>query len=248
VADQIAVGVENSEEFERLRERDRLAALGEMSAGLAHEIRNPLGAIKGAAQVLDPQSFPEETRELLGVIVEEVERLNAVVSQFLEYARPMKPNLVRTDLNGVILRTLKLFAEEERSQHVDIKTHLDERLPEIMADADQIRQILLNLLLNAVDAFGDKPGKIDITTRVLSSGRGADLIELRVRDNGPGIEPENLRRIFVPFFTTKQKGTGLGLAICQRIMTAHGGRIDVLSRHGMGATFILRFPGAPGAS
>ncbi len=243
VADQIAISVENSEESERLRERDRLAALGEMSAGLAHEIRNPLGAIKGAAQVLDPTRFPEETRELLGVIVEEVERLNGVVSQFLEYARPMKPGLVATDLNSVVTRTLKLFAEEKRVEKVDVKTHLDEHLPQVLADADQLRQVLLNLLLNAVDAFANETGKIDVTTRVVQTARRtADLVEIRVRDNGPGIDPENLRRIFVPFFTTKQKGTGLGLAICHRIMTGHGGRIDVLSRPGGGATFILRFP------
>jgi signal transduction histidine kinase len=243
VADQIAVGVENSEESERLRERDRLAALGEMSAGLAHEIRNPLGAIKGAAQVLEPRRFPEETRELLSVIVEEVERLNGVVSQFLEYARPMKPALVPTDLNAVVQRTLKLFAEEKRVEKVEVKTHLDDRLPRVQADADQLRQILLNLLLNAVDAFGADAGAIDITTRVVRTvRRTADLVELRVRDNGPGIDADNMRRIFVPFFTTKQHGTGLGLAICHRIMTAHGGRIDVLSRPGAGATFILRFP------
>jgi len=245
VADQIAVGVENSEEFERLRERDRLATLGEMSAGLAHEIRNPLGAIKGAAQVLDPASLPAETRELLGIIVEEVDRLNGVVTQFLEYARPIKPSLFRADLNAVLTRTLTLFQEEERGAKVEIKTHLDERTPEVLVDADQIRQILLNLLLNAVDAFDGRNGKIDITTRPVATARGsADWAELRLRDTGPGIDPDNLRRIFVPFFTTKQKGTGLGLAICQRIMTAHGGRIDVLSRAGAGATFILRFPAA----
>jgi len=246
VGDQIAVGVENSEESERLRERDRLAALGEMSAGLAHEIRNPLGAIKGAAQVLDPSQFTDETKELLGVIVEEVERLNGVVTQFLEYARPMKPALVRTDLNHVVTRTLKLFNEEKRVERVEVKVHLDEHLPLVMGDADQVRQILLNLLLNAVDAFSGGPGKIDVTTRVVRSARGtgeaSELVELRVRDNGPGINAEDMKRIFVPFFTSKHAGTGLGLAICHRIMQAHSGRIDVVSHPGAGATFILRFP------
>lgn len=243
VGDQIAVAIENSEEAERLRERDRLAALGEMSAGLAHEIRNPLGAIKGAAQVLDPRQFPAETGELLEVIVEEVERLNGVVTQFLEYARPIKPALVPTDLNNVVQRTLKLFGEEKRSGKPEIKTHLDPKLPLVLGDADQLRQILLNLLLNAVDAIGDQAGKIEIFSRTIRSARGAsDLVEVRVRDSGPGIDPDNLPRIFVPFFTTKQKGTGLGLAICHRIMTAHGGRIDVLSRPQTGATFVLRFP------
>jgi two-component system, NtrC family, sensor histidine kinase HydH len=250
IGDQIAVGVENSEESERLRERDRLAALGEMSAGLAHEIRNPLGAIKGAAQVLDPSQFPEETRELLDVIVEEVERLNGVVTQFLEYARPMKPALTPLDLNAVVSRTLKLFGEEKRALKIDLKMHLDNALPLVLGDADQLRQILLNLLLNAVDAFGTEAGKVDITTRVVHSARSVtearntELVELRVRDNGPGIDADNMKRIFVPFFTTKQAGTGLGLAICHRIMQAHSGRIDVTSRPGAGATFILRFPSA----
>jgi len=243
VADQIAVSVENSEAFERLRERDRLAAIGEMSAGLAHEIRNPLGAIKGAVQVLDPQRFPEETRELMGVIVEEVERLNDVVSQFLAYAKPLKPSLVPTQVNTVIQRTVALFAEEQRCQSVEFKLHLLPDLPLIMSDADQLRQVLLNLLINAVEAFEGAPGKIEVSTRVVSSPRKLDhQVELRIRDHGPGIDAENMKRIFVPFFTTKAQGTGLGLAISQRIVNSHGGRISLQSRLAVGTTFILRFP------
>lgn len=243
VADQLAVAVENSAEFERLRERDRLAALGEMSAGLAHEIRNPLGAIKGAAQVLMTDRFPPESRELLSVIQEEVERLANVVSQFLEYARPLKPALSPTDVNQAISRTLVLFNEERRPDPFEIRTDLAVELPAINSDADQLRQVLWNLLRNAVESFTEGKGSIDISTRVVSSARGnRDIVEIRIRDNGPGIEAENQRRLFVPFFTTKAKGTGLGLAICQRIVTSHGGRIDLVSRMGVGSTFVMRFP------
>lgn len=244
VADQIAVSAENSAEFERVRERDRLAALGEMSAGLAHEIRNPLGAIQGAAQVLQPNQFPEETRELLSVIVEEVARLNNVVSQFLEYARPNKSALQPTDLNHVVQRTLTLFAEEEKSAAVVITTSLAPGLPSVMSDAEHLRQVLFNLLLNAVEAFDGAAGRIEVSTRTFQLSRGAkSVVELRVRDNGPGIDQDNLRRIFVPFFTTKAKGTGLGLAICQRIITAQGGRMEVQSRPNAGTTFVVRLPG-----
>lgn len=243
VADQLAVTVENSAELERLRERDRLAALGEMSAGLAHEIRNPLGAIKGAAQVLEGGQVPPPMRELLSVIREETERLAGVVSQFLEYARPLKPALMPTDVNQAINRTLVLFNEERRQEAVEIRADLARDLPLVNSDADQLRQVFWNLLRNAVEAFVDGRGLIRLQTRVVSSPRGnRDMVEVRVIDNGPGIDAESQRRMFVPFFTTKAKGTGLGLAICQRIVTSHGGSIELSSKPGAGSTFMLRFP------
>lgn len=244
LADHFATVVENSKLYDKMRERDRLAALGEMSAGLAHEIRNPLGAIKGAAQCLDPKELPTEEREFIEVIVEEVNRLNGVVTAFLDYARPLKQNFGPTDLNEVAQRTLRLI-QTELPKHVTVKEELTEGLARVDADAEQLKQVLINLVQNAVQALGEKEGTITIrTTKPERFGdfRSPEMVELQVSDTGPGIPADQQVNIFVPFFTTKQQGTGLGLAICQRIVKNHGGTIAVQSRAGEGTTFVIRLP------
>lgn len=251
VAEQSAITVENSRLYERLKERDRLAALGEMAAGLAHEIRNPLSSIKGAAQFLDPEQLPTADAEFLTVIVEEVERLNTVVTQFLEYARPMRSSFVAADLNDVLTRTVKLLRGHELPDAIEVKLDLEPDLPVVHCDADQLKQVFINLALNAVQAM-PKGGVLSITTRTPRANtwrltddaprRVADQVELRFADTGEGI-PDHMRdRIFIPFYTTKRKGTGLGLAICHRILKNHGGGIEVESRAGQGTTFVLRLP------
>lgn len=248
LAEQLAGVVENSKLYERMRERDRLAALGEMSAGLAHEIRNPLGAIKGAAQCLDPKRVAGEEAEFLEVIVEEVNRLNGVVTAFLDYARPMKQSFGPTDLNEVVSRTVKLI-QNDVPPNITLQTELVEGLAKVDGDAEQLKQVLINLVQNARQAIGDKPGEIAIKTvrpeRFGEPRFSAEQVELHVVDNGPGIPADQQLNIFVPFFTTKQKGTGLGLAICQRIVKNHGGVITVQSRSGDGSTFIVRLPALP---
>jgi signal transduction histidine kinase len=247
VADAFSTVVENSKLYEKMRERDRLAALGEMAAGLAHEIRNPLGAIKGAAQCLDPQALPTEEKDFIEVIVEEVNRLNGVVSAFLDYSRPLKQNFGPTDLNEVIDRTLKLV-QNELPPNLTLKVETAGDLPKVDADAEQLKQVLINLVQNAIQALGDKPGLITVRTdkpERFGDFRGSDAVELQVSDTGPGIPVDQQVNIFVPFFTTKQKGTGLGLAICQRIVKNHGGNISVLSRVGEGSTFVIRLPSLP---
>jgi signal transduction histidine kinase len=248
LADQLAAVVENSKLYDRMRERDRLAALGEMSAGLAHEIRNPLGAIKGAAQCLDPKKLPGEEGEFLEVIVEEVNRLNGVVSAFLDYARPLKQNFGPTDLNEVVTRTVRLI-QNDVPHNITLKVELEDGLARTDADAEQLKQVLINLVQNARQAIGDQPGEITLKTvrpeRFGEPRFSAEQIELHVIDNGPGIPADQQLNIFVPFFTTKQKGTGLGLAICQRIVKNHGGVITVQSRSGEGSTFIVRLPALP---
>ena len=244
LADRVATVIENSKLYDKMRERDRLAALGEMAAGLAHEIRNPLGAIKGAAQFLDPRQLPNEEGEFVEVIVEEVNRLNGVVSAFLDYSRPLKQNFGPTDLGEVVSRTLKLIVNDV-PKTVTIKEELTEGLPRVDADAEQLKQVLINLVQNAAQAMGDKPGEITIrTSRPERFGdfRTPETVELQVSDNGPGIPSDQQLNIFVPFFTTKQKGTGLGLAICQRIVKNHGGTISVQSKVGEGSTFTIRLP------
>jgi len=230
-----------------MRERDRLAALGEMAAGLAHEIRNPLGAIKGAAQCLDPKTVPADDREFIEVIVEEVNRLNGVVTAFLDYARPLKQSFGPTDVNEVVTRTLRLI-QNDLPSNVTLREDLAADLARVDGDAEQLKQVLINLVQNAAQALGNSAGKIVITTlkpERFGDFRQPDSIEIHVTDSGPGIPTDQQLNIFVPFFTTKQKGTGLGLAICQRIVKSHGGTVAVQSKLGDGATFIIKLPSLP---
>jgi len=257
VGEQAAITIENSRLYERMKERDRLAALGEMAAGLAHEIRNPLGAIKGAAQYLDPAQLQGADGEILQIIVEEVNRLDGVVAQFLDYSRPFpsaaSEKFQSTDLNEVLWKTMKLI-ESSLPANVVLEMDLTPGLPALRADAEQLKQVFINLALNAVQAMPDG-GRLTVRTRRphapvelgLSESTprySADQIEVRFTDTGEGIPEDALDRIFIPFYTTKTKGTGLGLAISQRIVKGHGGSIEVQSRVGEGTEFILRFPSA----
>jgi two-component system, NtrC family, sensor histidine kinase HydH len=249
---QMGVVLENSRQYYRLRDRDRLAALGQMAAGLAHEIKNPLGAIKGAAQLLgedhagsklDPSSL-----EFVGIILEEVERLDRVVGSVLDYARPSQGNPFVIDINAAVRRMAQLLLSE-RKEGINIEVKLAEQLTPIRADPEQLRQVLINLVRNAIQAMNGR-GTVTITTwqrhgwRPGWSGRsaGSDWVEIAVRDEGPGIQPQVLENLFVPFFTTKTKGTGLGLAISQRLVESMGGRILVASQPGQGSTFSVVVP------
>ncbi|XXF80976.1 ATP-binding protein [Myxococcaceae bacterium GXIMD 01537] len=249
VAERLSTVLENSKLYEKIRERDRLAALGEMAAGLAHEIRNPLGAIKGAAQCLDPTRLPGEDGEFLEVIVEEVNRLNGVVTTFLDYARPLKQSFGPTDLNEVVTRTVRLI-QNDIPATITLEVELHEALPRVDGDAEQLKQVLINLVQNGVQAHGERAGRIVVRTVRLDrfgefrSG-GTESVEVQVEDDGPGIPADQQQHIFVPFYTTKQKGTGLGLAICQRLVKNHGGGISVQSKVGEGTTFRIRLPALP---
>jgi len=249
VADRCALVIENSKLYQQMKERDRLATLGEMSAGLAHEIRNPLAAIKGAVQYLDPAKLPVEDREFVQIMIEEVNRLNVVVSQFLDYSRPLKPSLAPTAVNDVLQKTFRLL---ESLTPPDVRVELDLAgwVPHVQADAEQLKQVFLNLALNAFQAMPGG-GRLAVSTRVArdelafwrDGSRRADVVEIRFRDTGPGIPDDARESIFVPFYTTKEKGTGLGLAICQRIVKAHQGSIGVRSAPGEGAEFLVSLPG-----
>lgn len=260
VVAQIAIIVQNTKLYDRMKERDRLAALGEMAAGLAHEIRNPLGAIKGAAQLLLPPAADvaeapatpgPESQQFLSIIVEEANRLNRVVSQFLDYARPFRGELQPLDVNEVVRKTAALVTpppvpgtEGETRPPVEVVLSLGDELPRVRADAEQLRQVFLNLAINAVQAMGEG-GKLTISTSVRKGGRRgapAQFLEVRFRDNGPGIPQNVLKNLFIPFYTTKEKGTGLGLPISQRIIENHGGTIEVRSRMGVGSTFTVVLP------
>lgn len=243
IAEAAVIVLENSQLAQRLRERDRLAAIGEMAAGLAHEIRNPLGAIKGAAEYLDPSHLKhKEDVEMLQVIVDETKRLSSVVSQFLDYARPFRAQMAPTDLNDVVRKTAKLVEAREGAPNNPIVLDLDPELPEAQIDAEQLKQVILNFVLNAVEASAQNGQPVTITTRHQPE---RERLELTVRDRGGGIPREALDHIFIPFFTTKPSGTGLGLAVCQRIVTNHGGDIRVESKVGEGTEFTVRLPLKP---
>jgi two-component system, NtrC family, sensor histidine kinase HydH len=258
VANSIGITLQNSQVYERMKERDRLAALGQMAAGLAHEIRNPLGSIKGAAQFLQPGQAAEggkdgkdgkgeSTREFLDIIIEEVNRLNKIVSQFLDYARPYRGEQRPLEVSEVLKKTLSLLPAAQLEGAVDISTSFAERMPPVRADAEQLLQVFLNLSLNAIQARmpGEEPGKLLISTglrRATRRGAAAAFFEVRFRDTGVGIPPGDIKNLFIPFFTTKDKGTGLGLPISQRIIENHGGTIEVRSQPGEGATFTVLLP------
>ncbi len=240
VAAQVAITIENSRLFEKVKERDRLAALGEMAAGLAHEIRNPLGAIKGAAQLLNPKTFDGVESEFLSIILEEVERLNTVVTQFLDYARPLRSNFALVDINQVLERTLLLFENEEQMAKIEVKTSLQEDLPLFHADAEQLKQVFINLIRNGADAMSEG-GQLTLHTRLLAE-LDPPAVEILIADEGIGIDEDGLKNIFIPFYTTKNHGTGLGLSICQRIIENHDGAIEIQSQVGQGTQFTIRLP------
>jgi signal transduction histidine kinase len=280
LAHQLSITLQNSALYERMKERDRLAALGEMAAGLAHEIRNPLGAIKGAAQLLQPTlamvqddvapaaaptasggseapsttaptapSIDGASREFVDIIIEEANRLNRVVSQFLDYARPFRGDLKPVELEEILRRTVQLLQSEEAASRCTIDLRLDgaSPLPPVRGDGEQLLQVFLNLGLNALQAMTDG-GTLSITSAVRGAGRrargagAATMVEIRFTDTGPGIATAALKKLFIPFFTTKDKGTGLGLPISQRIVENHGGIIEVRSTPRQGATFNVLLP------
>lgn len=240
VAAQAAITIENSRLFETVKERDRLAALGEMSAGLAHEIRNPLGAIKGAAQLLNPKELSAINKEFVGIIIEEVDRLNGVVCQFLDYARPLRLGFDLIDVNQIVRRTMQLLEAEGPFPSVHIEQDLEEHLPMLYADAEQLKQVFINLIRNGIEAMPEG-GTFEVQTRLLEE-MDPPSIELVFQDEGIGISPEVMRNIFIPFFTTKERGTGLGLSICQRIIEHHEGTIQIQNRAEKGTRFIIRLP------
>ena len=240
-----ATAVENARIYQRMKERDRLAALGEMSAGLAHEIRNPLGAIKASAQYL-AEGPDAEHAEFLGIIIDEANRLNNIVSSFLDYARPGKGDPSPTDVNAAVVRTMQIVAAEATKGDVRTALSLAPDLPPVRIDVEQLRQVLLNVVQNAKQAMeGEAEAELHVETALVHSedDDGARRwIEIRVTDTGPGISDRVLQNLFVPFVTTKDRGTGLGLAISQRIVSAAHGRIVVRSSPGSGTTIVIRLP------
>lgn len=223
--------------FEQLRRADRLSALGELSAGLAHEIRNPLGSIEGAVKILGRRELAEDTRkEFTELASHEVDRLKGLLTNFLEFARPQPPRRSASEVNLLLHSVVKLASETATMSGVRFRAEGSGELPAVSIDQEQIKQVLLNLVLNAVQAM---PGGGEISLR---AAQDTDFVRIDVVDEGTGIPPEDMERIFDPFFTTRSTGTGLGLSIAYQIVHQHGGHITAKPNAGRGMTFAVTLP------
>lgn len=223
----------------RQSEMEDMAKIGELAANMAHEIRNPLAGISSLTEVLrDRLDMTQEDEEIISMILEEVERLNRIVKDLLRFARPAKAYLVAMDLLGSVRQAITLVKERAAKENFKIREELPESCPLVMADADQLRQVFLNILINGMDAAGPG-GEMTVSVKPAQEER---CVEIAFKDSGPGIPAEAIDKIFDPFFTTKTQGTGLGLAACKKIIEHHGGTIEVTSSPGEGATFTIRLP------
>jgi two-component system sensor histidine kinase HydH len=225
-------------EMERSR---HLASLGSLAAGVAHEIRNPLSSIKGFATFFKEryQENPED-RKTAEIMIQEVERLNRVISQLLEFARPMDMNRRWDAIQEIIRHTLKMIESEAGEKGISIHADIPPEPENIFIDTDRITQVMLNLYLNAIGAM-DNGGTLHVVVSMLNNR----MVQIDVSDTGAGIDKENLPRIFDPYFTTKPSGTGLGLAIVYRIIEAHNGEIRVESERGKGTKVSVFLPTGP---
>jgi len=237
--------IEDISERKKMEEQliitDRLASVGELTSGIAHELNNPLTGIIGFSELLLSKDVPEDIKEDLRVINKEAQRTAGIVKNLLTFARKHPPAKEPVNINKIIQEVLKLRAYEQKVHNIEVNTQFDPDLPEITADGFQLQQVFLNIIINAeyfmIEAHGR--GTLTITTE-----RVDDIVRASFADDGPGIAEENLEHLFDPFFTTKEvgKGTGLGLSICHGIITEHGGRIYAESKLGKGATFVIELP------
>jgi len=232
-----------------IEHKKRLATIGEMAAGMAHEIRNPLASLSGSMQVLsrDPRLDDEESHRLMEIALRETERLNGIITAFLLYARPSPLNKKRWDINQLVRDTLSLLRQgNEYQENIDIQSNLAPGGLEAVVDADQIRQVFWNLSINACQAM-PQGGRLTVTTRhvtIRPDKRSPESawVEVTFSDDGHGIQKEHMDKIFYPFFTTKDRGSGLGLSIVHRVIDTHQGRVHVESQPGEGTRFILLLP------
>ena len=234
---------QSAEELERSQHRliqsGKLAATGRLAASIAHEINNPLQAIKNCLELILDEAEAGEPLDwaYLDVAMNELERIRSIIQQMLDLYRPEQEQMAPVDLNAAVEGVLALMGKQLESHHIGIETHLDSAGPHVIGRGDQVRQVFINLILNAIEAMPEG-GQLTLTTHQDSDGG----ITVQVADTGVGIAPENLARIADPFFTTRPKGVGLGLFICHEIIERHQGTLDVTSQVGHGATFTIRLP------
>ncbi len=242
----IVVNVHDMTELKRierqLRRGQRLAELGTVAAGVAHEVRNPLGGIRGASQLLAREAGKDDKlKGFLDVIVREVDRLDKTVEQLLDLARPAKIEKTATDVAEVVDRALAVLEPQLDEAGVRVKKIIPTRPENISADAAQLTQMFLNLFLNALQAMPDG-GTLTVGIKQEFGGVDAPAVVVEVKDTGHGMSLQTMERMFMPFYTSREKGSGLGLAISHKIVEEHGGSIDVSSEVGKGSTFVVSLP------
>jgi len=244
-AKQLAEANQSLKEAEaQVRRSERLAALGQLTAGLAHELRNPLGTMKSSAELLGRQvsSENEIAKEMAGYIVTEVDRTNSLITRFLDFARPQHLRLEKGDIDELLDHVIQRFEREKSgaAASVSIYKNYSPDIPPVAFDGELLERALLNLVTNAAQASA--PGSVvTVKTRMVETGTGPG-VEIAVIDRGSGIDPKHLENIFNPFFTTKSDGVGLGLAIVSKIVDEHGGQIAVESAPGEGSVFRIYLP------
>jgi two-component system sensor histidine kinase AtoS len=232
-----------------LQRTEHLKCAGELATGLAHEIKNPLAGIKLSIEVLShslDKNLTEEDKDILAKVIDEIKRIESLIKGLLNFARPPLPQLAKTDVNAVLDSVAGLVLQKQSgspgtSRSINLVRDLDSQLPEIMADPMQLRQVFMNLLLNAVDAMRDG-GDLRIKTRFDAASHS---VRVELSDTGRGIDAAVMGKLFQPFFTTKSKGTGLGLAISKRLIEDHGGKISIEQNAAGGATFTITLPSIP---
>jgi len=249
LANQTAIAIENARLFEDLkksksyiRRADRLASLGTLTAGLAHEIRNPLVAIKTLTQLLPERLEDEEFRNhFLSIAAGEVDRISHLVNELLDFARPSSPKLEFEDVNSILDGMILLVSTESKKKHIHVDKQYAPELPSVKVDGEQIKQVFLNVLLNAIEATPES-GEITVKTRSFLKPGGEPYLQVEFKDTGCGIPQEYLEEIFNPFYTTKTTGSGLGLSISNQIVLDHKGYIDVESQVSKGTSFFINLP------
>ncbi len=227
---------ELQDSVEQIKRADRLSAIGQLAASLAHELRNPLASIDGAANLLDSPQTPEETRRSsLAIIHKEIQRLNRLLTNLLDFARPRKPEFRPAEAGRLIDSILSLTAHAAQEKGIVLRKEVPESVPSFECDPEQMKQVILNLAINAIQAM-TAPGEV-----VFSARQRDGSVVLCVRDQGPGVADEDMERIFNPFFTTKEAGTGLGLSVVYQIVSRHGGIVKAgrTSQGGMEFSVII---------
>ncbi len=232
----------------QMERMDRLATLGEVSAGIAHEIRNPLAGIKTSAEVLEESFSPgDERSQLIRRIVKEIDRSNDLLKKFFNFAQPGKPKQDYVSLDALVEGVYLLLAPRMRKKNISFNKNYESNIPDVYIDENQMEQILINLFLNALDAM-DKGGSITINLKLSESDGGdtasgnSQTVTLELEDTGRGIDEGNIEKIFNPFFTTKSDGVGLGLSISSRLVEENGGHLTVSSEPGQGSIFAIHLP------
>ena len=249
--DQTMIALENATLYEQQQERlrrmyraDRLAVIGQLAAGTAHEIRNPLASIRSTIQYLQSDEQDKERYEMFSGVINEVDRINEILQDLLSFSRPREPRKEQTKLTEIFNRVFLLVSNMVRKKGIQVEYYCEEEEPKIQADPAQLEQVFLNLVMNAAESL-DKGGEITIS--LINTQRSEDRnqsegYQINIEDNGPGIREEELEKIFDPFYTTKPHGTGLGLSIVYGIINKHGGDIGIESKVSEGTTVKIRLP------